>query len=251
MNARGFEWIEPYLCTKITRRIARKIYLKTALALQVAKYHTKEKPNAVFLWIPKNAGTSIYSVLMKYGCIKYKSAEAVKYAFPNRGLVTFCHMSYIELLNRGFINKVYDKYANKFCFVRNPYIRAVSLYEYLKKTNKVDRRISFETFCHILKDGAFEPPNLVNTDGINQCNKQVAWIKNKNGEIFVDFIGRVESLHQDCSRLFNTLNIRETIPNLNRGAYSNWRLYYNRVTKFIVKMVYEEDFELLRYSYNL
>jgi hypothetical protein len=31
------------------------------------------RPNAVFIWIPKNAGTSMYHALRRYGCVKTKA----------------------------------------------------------------------------------------------------------------------------------------------------------------------------------
>ena len=47
------------------------------------------RPNAVFIWIPKNAGTSMYHALRRYGCVKTKEAQRIKYQFSQRGLVTF------------------------------------------------------------------------------------------------------------------------------------------------------------------
>ncbi len=94
---------------------------------------SKNKPNAVFIWIPKNAGTSLYNMLQEHSCIKVKEASKIKQRFSQRGLVTFAHMDYAQLVEQNYIRPEYDESSFKFCFSRNPYDRAVSLYVYLTK----------------------------------------------------------------------------------------------------------------------
>jgi hypothetical protein len=120
MNTFGFEWIEPYLCTSFHKRAMRKAYLLSGVARIIALQHSRKCKNAVFLWIPKNAGTSIYSVLVQYGCIKFKDIKSAKYAFPQKGFVTFGHMSYEQLVDKDIVSTYFNNSSYKFCFVRNP-----------------------------------------------------------------------------------------------------------------------------------
>ncbi|WP_417698442.1 sulfotransferase family 2 domain-containing protein, partial [Psychromonas sp.] len=73
------------------------------------KYTRKYK--CIFIHIPKTAGTSILMTLIGKDSLKD-------------------HSNYYDFKR---INSVKFKKYYKFCFVRNPYDRAVSLYEYLKK----------------------------------------------------------------------------------------------------------------------
>ncbi|MBD3328477.1 hypothetical protein GF340_04195 [Candidatus Peregrinibacteria bacterium] len=105
-----------------------------------------QKDKAIFVWIPKAAGTSLYTVLKEHGCRKLKTPKKFKH-FNNSGFVTFGHVDINYLLDNKIIESNYLEDAFKFCFVRNPWDRLVSLYFYLK----CDNRISFEEFVYIVR----------------------------------------------------------------------------------------------------
>ncbi|NNJ71462.1 MAG: sulfotransferase family 2 domain-containing protein, partial [Kiritimatiellales bacterium] len=79
------------------------------------------RPNAVFIWIPKTAGTSIWQAM---DVPKLKSLHLAKHRFAGHGPVTFCHMDYARLVEKGYISQTFNDSAYKFTFVRNPYDRA-------------------------------------------------------------------------------------------------------------------------------
>ena len=83
--------------------------------------------DAVFLWIPKTAGATLYKALDIHICTKLLELPWAKLRFRNRGLVTFGHMEYAQLVKAGVVGSHFDEGAFKFCFSRNPYSRAVSL----------------------------------------------------------------------------------------------------------------------------
>ncbi len=106
---------------------------------------SRNQPDVVFIWIPKSAGTSIYNAIHAR---KFKTIEKVKYRFCGKGIVTFGHMSYAELLRQGYISEKFDARSFKFAIVRDPYDRAVSLYEYLKSRKKLaSENQTFLNFC--------------------------------------------------------------------------------------------------------
>jgi hypothetical protein len=249
MNALCFEWIEPWLCRSKAKRAARRLFLRSGVAKLIASYHAQGNRDAVFLWIPKNAGTSFYALLAKHGCIKYKTADSVRFAFPQRGLVTFCHMSYPALINNNFVSKKFDQEAFKFCFARNPYDRAVSLWQYSMKTQQIDSRISFETFCNILKDGAFERPGLFNSSGLSQCSPQVDWITDDKDQNIADYIGKVENFENDSKTILAELGISGDILHLNRSKELSVSDCYTSKTRSIIAKVYETDLDFFRYSF--
>ncbi len=104
------------------------------------------KKNVIYFWLPKTAGTSIHDVLKQYSCPLLKERRRYK-TFNNEGFVTFGHVSIAYLLDKNIVEQEYLDSAFKFCFVRNPWDRLVSLYYYLK----YDKKMSFKSFCHLVQ----------------------------------------------------------------------------------------------------
>jgi hypothetical protein len=200
--------------------------------------------HAVFIWIPKNAGTSIYRTLRRYGCLKAKKIPRVKYRFSQRGLVTFGHMDYARLVSEGYVSPSYDRKAFKFCFTRNPYDRAISLYEYFKTS--FPETISFAEFIKYITEQELIPIGLFNSRGLSSCNPQVRWIEN----IDIDYCGKFESLQQDFNNVLSELRLPKTgLKHLNKSVRTRMQKYYDLETKKRVENFYKEDFE--RFSYGL
>jgi hypothetical protein len=202
--------------------------------------------DAVFIWIPKTAGTSIYNALAAAGCQKLKTPELVKHAFCGRGLVTFSHLSYKMLVDEGYIGNDFDRTASKFTFVRNPFRRAVSLYFYVQRyLSTYNKQPSFLEFLELLDTGLYDRVGLYNVKNLSQCNPQVRWLDG----IKLDFIGKMECLAEDFIALQHALNLR--LPELGiykAGNYSDpYSLFGNR-EKYLVEKIYEEDFGTFGYD---
>lgn len=193
------------------------------------------KKNALFIHIPKTAGTTIRTVL---DFKEYRNPKEIPENTPQH--VSFGHVDYAGLYERGYIDPEFHKNSFKFTFVRNPYGRAVSLYEYYLKTGKITPR-SFKEFVSQLDSVA--PIGVFNQQGWSQCNPQVRWIE----RVDIDFIGYFEFLEKDLKKV--AFRIGKTIPNelprLNKTIDKSLSSYYDRDTKRMVETVYEEDFEML------
>lgn len=206
--------------------------------------------DVLFVWIPKTAGSSIYDILAQNGCLKLQSIEEVR-GFGNRGFVTFGHMSIPDLLAKALIEEKYAHNAFKFCFVRNPWERLVSLFFYLKKSRYlVQPNDSFADFCLRIQREDIAPVGLYNSKGLSQCNPQTDWIFDKNGTIFVDYIGRYENLDADVEEICRIIGVKGSLPHINKSSHGDYKLYYDDKTKKIVEQVYEKDIELLKYRFG-
>lgn len=224
---------------------------KMVYATQIPKMKNRIKcfnsPNLLFIWIPKAAGTSIYTWLNEeLGMMKLKDKLSIIGAFPQGGPVTFGHMDYCQLLERGIISEHFHVSAFKFAVSRNPFDRCISLYSYLRMQGRIN--VSFSGFLELLETG-FEPIGMYNSRGLSQANPQVRWITNHSGKIIVDKIFKVENLKYETSMLSSHFGIRPFSVYVNK---SSERPDYIKVYSDIknvqrVRRLYREDFDILEY----
>ena len=136
-NERG-RWSLPEMANKIKRRTG---YYKR----QYLKKHPDVK-NAIFLWIPKNGGTSMYNALKPLGMQSLTNEAALRFYFPNKGMVSFGPLSYSYLLDSNRVTHSFHHSAYKFAITRNPFDRAVSSYFYFKKNKWIHPKMGFNEF---------------------------------------------------------------------------------------------------------
>ena len=228
----------------IASDIATQIYSYSGIPFLREYLRGRSRTEAVFIWIPRTAGTSVYSCL---NAPKLKNLCKVTYHFAGNGIVTFGHMDYAQLVEAGYIPTRFDESAYKFAFVRNPYDRAVSLYFWMKRRRRPSARGSFLTFCRRLIQDGCEPIGLYNVAGLSQCNPQVRWVEN----VRMDFIGRLESIRPDVQAVLADLGLQDVpLPKLNRTNHADYRQYYCTESKQIVEDFYREDFYAFDYQFE-
>lgn len=202
---------------------------------------TEKVKNLVFIRPARVASTSIERTLELE---RYSEAYRVKRHFTQEGWVNFGHMDYPELVKEGLVSEGFDKTAYKFSFVRNPYDRAVSLYWYIRLTEKLTCIPTFWDFCHLILDGGFRHIGLYNEIGCSICNPQVRWIEN----VDLDFLGRFESLQEDFGTLCYNIGFPQVklklARRIRRRHYSH---YYDQKALQVVNKAYREDFERFNY----
>ncbi len=227
------------------RRQIAKLADYSGLALLKGYARAIGQPKAVFIWIPKTAGTSVFSLL---GAPKLKSLHLARFRFPNRGIVTFGHMDYAELVRRGIVSASFDRSAFKFAFSRNPYERAVSLFDYVQRYGVLTEGGHFLSFCRRLAAGECEDIGLYNVKGLSQCNPQTRWLR----DLDMDFVGRVDNLGEDSRRVAERLGLEfAATPHLNASERRDYRAYYCEESRQIVEEFYAEDFRQLGYEKSL
>jgi len=212
--------------------------------------HTKK---CLFVHIPKTAGTSIEKLLQGDNYTEGWSSHNKLYEYENEN--------------------GYDSYY-KFTFVRNPWERILSVYNYYREggnekdlfrnpkkiinfaikkltTKKVlDFEISkklpkdFDAFCD------FFIKNKQDFFGRNVLDSQLSFIQ-INNEIAVDFIGKFESINHDIEVIKTKLNISFDLEHkrktLKKCHYSN---YYNDFTKKIIADAFAEEIDFFEYKFE-
>jgi hypothetical protein len=184
-------------------------------------------PDVIFIWIPKTAGSSIFSLLKELGMGKYKSLDRARHLFPGSGMATFVHQSIPSLVASGAIRPAFVCGAFKFAFVRNPYDRAVSLYYYFRRFERISNEMTFAQFLGILESEWNQHRNLqaptatdlsarvcyrgesvsqgqhtlypigpYNVLGWSQCRPQSDWLAGAGGMGQIH-LGRMENIDED------------------------------------------------------
>jgi hypothetical protein len=187
---------------------------------------------SIFIHIPKAAGTSIARAIygMNVGHRKVLDYHAVS-------------------------RKEFEQYFS-FSFVRNPWDRVVSAYNFVKQggtqyvqplPNPIYQSNIFATFESFVTEW-LPYADLTKEDVV--FAPQYWYVIDKKGDIAINFIGKIETLADDIALLEQRLNITIEIQQLNKSSrVKNYRDYYNEQTQQIVADIYKKDIELFNYRF--
>ena len=213
-----------------------------------------KQKNCIFIWIPKNAGTSVAATLGLYAGMNMHTDTSVA-NFTNSGAVTFGHMDIRSLRQSGIISDEFYHDAFKFAIVRNPYTRLVSLYLYFLSLHynfsdgrgykEIKKGMTFTGFCKFLKESSIPPVGEYNINGLSQANPQYDWIRNN-----ANFIGRYENLKWSWGVICKKTGIENNkLAKLNKSVKKiPWRNHYTPFCKNFCKSFYEVDFKVFGYD---
>jgi hypothetical protein len=207
-----------------------------------------KKNKLIFFHIPKNAGTSVSSALLKNESYYYpwvitskilrKFKKTDNFFFDNfqQKIHLFSSHETVKKIEEDISAEIFDNFF-KFAVVRNPYSRFVSRYNYLKLTNNL-KEYNFNEFLknHVKK-------SLI-------TDKQYKFLLNKNKKIGVDKILKFENINEEIFQLSKKINLNPAkFKQLNASTKDNYRDYYDDNTKKIVEDFCKEDLEFFNYSF--
>lgn len=132
----------------------------------------------------------------------------------------------------------------KFCFVRNPFDRAVSDWRW--RTSKRDGpTLSFHDYLAALKRRDFSHPAVPK----HWDNWPIYTIDN---EIAVDFVGRFEHLERDLAQVFARIGVPlPTLPHAkNSGRTPPWTSVYGRTERALVEELFSREIGQFDYRFD-
>lgn len=203
---------------------------KRTLQFPYAKYNKKN--SCIFIHIPKVAGTSITDALA--------DGKAQRNHLP-------WYVYYTA-------NKTFFEQAFKFSFVRNPWDRALSAYNYLVSggNKSTDLRVSemvskysdFDDFVINGLGGGWFRNHLL-------FIPQSEFIVNGEQEIVVDFLGRFENIDEDFGEVLNSIGVDRKLDNKNSSKRSkDYKPYYKRTRSIeVISEIYAQDVKMFSYEY--
>jgi hypothetical protein len=201
-----------------------------------------EERKAIFVHVPKNAGLSVARVLKKAG-----------YRDPGYGWVDH---DFAMTWRAGECQRVIAEVGRElwddcftFAFVRNPWDRLVSGWKITREWGK--HELSFPEFVRQLPSlDPDQPPEALRRaisthwHAMPQTDHLLV-----DGEIAVDFIGRVETIDDDWRSLADRIGCDATLPRINTSDHGHYRDYYDDELLAIVDDTFRRDLDVLDYTF--
>ena len=142
---------------------------------------------------------------------------------------------------RDFDPEAWDRFY-KFCFVRNPYERALS--DYFWRIKARDRDLTFHEFLQHIRDQRHtEPPESPRHDN---------WpIYTIDDAIAVDHVGRYENLATDFANICERIGIpAEGLPVAKKVMQKyDYHDYYGPAERSLVEQIYERELAVFDYRF--
>lgn len=189
------------------------------------------------------------------------AGQSIRRALPRgtRGHHTIMH--YLALLeSEGRDPAEYFK----FTFVRNPWSKVASFYHYHKRRKwdmfPWDERSApeFNPFIQKLfveNDGALAVEIFRGRSGESthhlRLRSSLDWVSGPDGEVLVDFIGRVENLQADFDEVCDHAGLkRRKLPHANASAHAPYWEYYDETSREIVAERFRRDIDYFGYTFG-
>ena len=194
---------------------------------------------AIYFHIPKVAGTSITSYLVRY-------ASVVR---------TFIHRPPWMALEHGAISESILTNYWKFTFVRNPWSRTVSTWEFWGRVHP-DKLHGCKTFSDFIKYYYDRKPleTFEDVEGSMWPQHKTTHYP-KDPRLSMNFVGKFENLQSDFNIVCDKLTIKKRkLPCENsawlKGTYPHYSTYYDFETKEMVAKMFQKDIELFNYRFE-
>jgi len=151
----------------------------------------------------------------------------------------------------------------KFCLVRNPWDRIVSCWKQKVSDTSTLRGgdstrvaeslaghgvfypgMSFQRFVHTVAE-------IPDEDANGHFRSQYTFVTDEEGDLVVDFVGRMEAIETDLDHVFRTIGVSgHAIPHLLASGGKAYVEYYNRETRELVAKRFARDISLFEYSFD-
>lgn len=198
----------------------------------------------IFVHIRKAAGSSIRDTLEPLSIEKPRDPwSKVKSRFlrveKDYHNYAFRQHDDINVAKRLMPPELFTSYF-KFAFVRNPWDRLVSEYEFIRRRPDHGRHskvIKMEFDQYILyQNKRFDA-------------HQINMLADRNGVLLMDFIGRFENLQEDWNYVTDRLGItNKELTHRKKAGITNYDAYYTPETRALVAELWKKDIEAFGYD---
>lgn len=210
-----------------------------------------DPPDYLFIWVPKTAGTSLYSAFSQYiSMVKLKTLRDVYGAGAEKARVrslTFGHLSTDSLIDLGLASRELFYSSDSLGVVRNPFDRAYSLHRYFRRIGRLHAATSFENFLQRVyqKKPRSGPWHSL---GLSQAAPMVDWLRPRNWPGPKEVL-RFETIEEEIQRWCSRRSLVISLPRENQGTSSAKTHVWTDAEIELIQEIYKEDF--LEFGYEL
>tara|TARA_X000000950_G_scaffold243548_1_gene299092 strand:+ start:1895 stop:2491 length:597 start_codon:yes stop_codon:yes gene_type:complete len=193
------------------------------------------KHKAIFVHVPKTAGSSMRVYLRKrgFGSVEYHAPDG------SNDDITGVYVNGTSWRIKRNLENEWDKYF-KFAFIRNPWDRMVSCWK--------NRAIKYEDFGKFLKDYPYPQSNH---NLIWHTLPQLNHMTDLNGNNMMNYVGKFENLDQDLNTICKKLGIEYSpLPHINKSKHKPYWEYYTNEQRLFVETIYEKEIKLYNYEFG-
>jgi len=168
------------------------------------------KHKTIFVHIPKVAGQSIETLFLEDLGLNWDTRQALllrKKKSDEPGPHRLAHLKAKDYVGLGYLEaSKYEEYFS-FSFVRNPYSRVMSLYNYLGYS----RIISFSAFINSVLSKKVREDHFF-------FRPQYDYLYCDNGKLWVDFVGKLEHISEDIEYVMEKVGLEgKNLPHINKS----------------------------------
>lgn len=193
----------------------------------------------LFFAFNKTGSSSIEKILHPYQNHILNRWLRFRFALGRQHTSIFKHVRPLEI-RRLISRSKWDRYF-KFCFVRNPFDRLVSIYFYHRQgipaTHPLASKLPFEQW--IAEGGSGSAQRLMSE-----------FVCDESGKVIVDFVGRYENLEGDFRTVCKRLGIEWQLAHLNRSRHAHYSTYYTDRARREVEHRFARDLEMFDYRFE-
>lgn len=205
------------------------------------------KHKFVYIAIGKSGSSSIREALGEYSCIEYWGSDPEKSEYIHTNLRDVKKIF-------SFTDSEFDSYF-KFSFVRNPWSRVVSYWNYINQC-----KISY------LKNNHHPYFGPVCIKILKECEQDFSlfiklwnWhlpsffdmLAKEDGTLLADFVGKLENVQEDFNIVCDKIGIpKQKLPHKNKTKRKHYTEYYDNETKQIVAEKFAKDIEFFGYKFG-
>jgi hypothetical protein len=210
---------------------------------------SKDDKKFIFVHIPKNAGNTIRQSIFRVPNNDIKLVSRIEDRIEYKNFMNE-HLTYDEYLEKYKAYNPEDLFS--FCFLRNPYERFISTYNYLTRDYFLTNGCLIRSKTSRL---FIDKKNPIDTLIFLNENRDHYFFKDKHGYLQSDFIGKEKQVHfiglidtfdRDIDYILSTLQLQriEKFNNLNQGNHKYMELIADPYYIELVNSIYKTDVQL-------
>ena len=204
---------------------------------------------SVFVHIPKTGGISIARRLLEHMSLDWDDRSRCLMRpnqDPAKGPPRLAHLTAREYVRLGYVDEVDWQDWFTFAFVRNPFDKLVSEYEY----KEYSQSFSFKSWLLTLFPKHRDDRHDLGVDLHRHVMPQHQFICDAHGKVLVDFVGKMERLDEDFATVCERLGLPvKPLERHNASKRKHYRDYYDDETQDWVRRRYAKDLELFGYYF--